>query len=415
MALPLTLTTGGARWLAARIAANETAEIDKLSIYPNAVAAGALESLTAATIDANAGMVAKEFTGLRGDTATDGEYIISTRDTSSDAYSHATVVAFSGATLVGAFSRSPALITKVAARDLVIEVGVEVSGTPLSAATFSVTGVNRATDSGHGTVRLMTPTEVASPLGVDAVPTGDDLLAILNALRPAVSGSGFFQRFTAHGTWTKPDGARMVLVEVIGGGGGGGTKINYRTVAYGGNAGKRNLKVFRASDLGATEPVIVGLGGGGATRALLTGVNGGWSRFGPDNNARCVRAPGGVNWDRTGTYDPASRYLSEYSRGGDMDAQGGEDDGGYSPSQNGGGQGTQGSVNGRAGASDPFGMGSGGGASYNGSVGSAGVNVVRGNGGVGGVPGGGGGAGGRYQGNGGGGAGARGEVRVWSW
>ena len=281
--------------------------------------------------------------------------------------------------------------------------------------TFSTAMPIPATENLAGLIELANQAEADAGTASDRAMTPALVKRLIDAIPAPTPRAIDFQRFTAHGTWTKPAGARVVRVEVIGGGGGGGGKSGYGTNAYGGNAGKRNVKWFNATDLGATEPVIVGLGGAGASRPALIGTNGGWSRFGPDNHQRGVRAPGGVNWDGTQGYDGVTRYRSEYSRGGDMlgrDSLGGA--GGYSPSRNGGSRGSQTSNDGGAGGSDPLGMGSGGGASYNGSVGSAGVNTIPATGGAGGVPGGGGGAGGVLNRQGRAGAGARGEVRVWT-
>jgi hypothetical protein len=84
------------------------------------------------------------------------------------------------------------------------------------------------------------------------------------------------QVFTANGTWTKPNGARAVNVQLLGGGGGGGSGQNAIS-GKGGNGGSGggylNLTI-PAILLSATESVAVGIGGTGGTASASGGVNG---------------------------------------------------------------------------------------------------------------------------------------------
>lgn len=75
------------------------------------------------------------------------------------------------------------------------------------------------------------------------------------------------ERFTASGTFTKQVGDRLIEAVAVGGGGGGGGHGG-----GGGGAGGTCKKIYEASSLNATEPVVVGIGG-------AYGVDGGASTF----------------------------------------------------------------------------------------------------------------------------------------
>ena len=85
-----------------------------------------------------------------------------------------------------------------------------------------------------------------------------------------------YQAFTASGTWTKPAGVKtdsVVRVQMWGGGAGG-------TQGGGGGGAAYAEFLFPASELGATEPVVVGQGGAGNTsRGINNGVAGRDSTF----------------------------------------------------------------------------------------------------------------------------------------
>jgi hypothetical protein len=95
---------------------------------------------------------------------------------------------------------------------------------------------------------------------------------------------GAVKTFAESGTWTKPPGARAVMVEGWGGGGGasGGTNAATTADAVGGGGGSNGeyvFALFRATEVGAAETVTIGAGGAGGAGGM-NGCNGGTTRFG---------------------------------------------------------------------------------------------------------------------------------------
>ena len=83
-------------------------------------------------------------------------------------------------------------------------------------------------------------------------------------------------------TWTKPQNASIVFVELQGAGGGGGGGTNSDTIGAGGSGGGGGCYTsawFKASDLSATEAMVAGAGGSGGG-AAAAGTSGSSSSFG---------------------------------------------------------------------------------------------------------------------------------------
>jgi hypothetical protein len=87
------------------------------------------------------------------------------------------------------------------------------------------------------------------------------------------------QEFTISGTWRKPTGCSVVMVELWGGGGagGGGGSAN-TTQSGGGGGGAYSFRMINAKDLPTQVPVVIGAGGTGS--AGTTGGSGGTTYFG---------------------------------------------------------------------------------------------------------------------------------------
>jgi hypothetical protein len=87
------------------------------------------------------------------------------------------------------------------------------------------------------------------------------------------------QAFTSSGTWTKPTGAKYVVVDVFGGSGGGGSgrrgaAATLRSGGAGGGSGRNTRGEFLASSLPATVAVTVGAAGAGGAAVTTNDTDG---------------------------------------------------------------------------------------------------------------------------------------------
>ena len=237
-----------------------------------------------------------------------------------------------------------------------------------------------------------------------------------------------YQEFTTSGTWTKPAGVTWVFVEAVAGGGGGGKTTSSAHFCGGGGGGAGIQKLFRASELAASETVTIGAGGAGGTGTGANGSDGGNTTFGSHLTALGGKAgketinsqedyvnpdSTSLGWSCSGS---GAKPIGTYY-GGDVDIRNAYGESNYS-----GGAGGIGRFMARGG--NAVIGGAGGGGLYGNDVSAGGTSVFAGNGGAsktaangvnGSSPGGGGGAcyftSSTYN----GGTGGNGRVRIWCW
>jgi hypothetical protein len=221
-------------------------------------------------------------------------------------------------------------------------ISVYTGGTPIGSSTsqFDITNpsgsIFRYTWDGTGTDPSITA--IAYPVGSTIVFSAEGFNAANNGAFIVIgSGANYIEVFNAAGvaetnkligsgaitagnTWTKPDGLKYVVVELVGAGGSGGTNNGEGT--GGGGGGGYSRKIITASSLFHLEPVGVGKGGGSPTSGD-NGVAGGSSYFG----AHCS-ATGGSGGEGGSSSGAAGGGVGGVGTGGDVNARGGGGTGG---------------------------------------------------------------------------------------
>jgi hypothetical protein len=180
------------------------------------------------------------------------------------------------------------------------------------------------------------------------------------------------QVFTADGTYTPTPGMRYCQVIATGAGGGGGgadTDGTGAAGAGGGESGGTAIKVYTASQLGATAAVVVGVGGPGGLDTGGNATAGEATTFTPAGGGSTLSAGGGgAGFGLSATVDAneaAGGTGGSTTTGGDLNTMGGE-----------GGRGFSGPADGVS--NPPFAYGGAGGIGYWGGGGSARARVTGG-------------------------------------
>jgi hypothetical protein len=109
------------------------------------------------------------------------------------------------------------------------------------------------------------------------------------------------QVITATGTYTPTAGLRYVLAFCTGAGGGGGgadcSDVTATSMGEGGGSGATVIKLWNATELGASASVTIGAGGAGGANTGVTGSTGGTTSVDPAGTGTTLSATGGTGGD----------------------------------------------------------------------------------------------------------------------
>ena len=160
--------------------------------------------------------------------------------------------------------------------------GIEAGADVTDAANVAAAGAVMESDTTTADMDFVVDEDDMTSNSATKIPTQQSVKAYADK-----KGALSYEVFTSNGTWTKPDGAKVVEVFAIGGGGGGGkgksgAEGTKRNGGGGGGTGGAVIGQFDATGLTSTVAVTVGTGGAGATTdgAFAAGGNGGNSSFG---------------------------------------------------------------------------------------------------------------------------------------
>lgn len=216
-------------------------------------------------------------------TYTNGQLLIG--NTTGNTLTKATLTAGSGVTITN--GTGSITIAATGSGGTVTNVGTSNGPAPINGLTLTggpITGSGTVTLGGG--VNVSTITTGILPVanggtGVNAAGTSGNVLTSNGTAWVSQAGAvaSNIQTFSATGTYTKPTGAKFVMVEIWGAGGGGSGGSQPNVGGTGGGGGAYVTRTYAAPEVGATETVTIGAGGPGGGSSS-PGTDGGISNFG---------------------------------------------------------------------------------------------------------------------------------------
>lgn len=230
----------------------------------------------------------------------------------------------------------PSWFTGVAANTVLVQVASGNSGNGLFAASINTATKSIGID--PVTVTSMVAAPLLNPAGTYGSTSQIPSLTVNNlgqvtAVSTVSVPSAITEVFVSSGNWTKPNGAKLVVFDVIAGGGGGGAggKVASGSAVFGGaggGGGGYSVVSYAGSDL-IDESYAVAIGGGG-TGSIFGGAiatTGGTSTITGTTLGVIARATGGGlganGTATTGTAGGAGTFTSNTGGGGNITGTGG--------------------------------------------------------------------------------------------